>query len=144
MTQQHCTRAFAHPTTTAPYEGECGLIKISRSGANRSPVVIVGPWAFKFARNKYGRRCNQFEADLYASCTEQQRRSLCTAVWVSSGGLLLVMAAAKPLTSPLSLSQLNELYRDWAECPFEPGARNWGIYKGRHVAIDYSATVLEE
>jgi hypothetical protein len=37
-------------------------MKISRAGRSRRPVIVIGPWAFKFARGAVGRRCNTYEA----------------------------------------------------------------------------------
>jgi hypothetical protein len=31
----------------------------------RSPVIVIGPFAFKFARNQRGRDSNLYEAKLY-------------------------------------------------------------------------------
>jgi hypothetical protein len=41
------------------------VITISRAGSMRSPVIVIGPFAFKFACNKRGRASNLYEAKLY-------------------------------------------------------------------------------
>lgn len=112
-------------------------------GTTRSPVIVIGRWALKFACNELGRRCNQYEADLYRSSSEQRRKLLCPVIWVSDDGELLIMAAATPLTEALTLDQYLALGRWWDNCPFEPKAEDWGWYDGRRVALDYSTPVRE-
>ena len=120
------------------------LFSISRTGSFRRPVIVIGRWAMKFARNARGRRCNEYEADLYRSVSDERRRMLCPAIWVSSGGVPLIMAAATPLAEPLSLDEYMGLFeeRDYfpgADArPFEPKLADWGWYGGRRVALDYS------
>ena len=79
------------------------LFSISTQGTFRTPVIVVGRWALKFARNTQGRRCNRYEADLYRSVSENRRRMLCPVIWVSRRGKLLIMAAATPLTEIFQL-----------------------------------------
>ena len=45
------------------------MFKISMAGSTRSPVEVIGPLAFKFAKNEKGRACNLYEADLEARQT---------------------------------------------------------------------------
>jgi hypothetical protein len=88
------------------------VFSISRAGSFRSPVVVIGPWAFKFARNELGRRCNQYEANLYRSVSEERRKMLCPVLWSSRGGMLLIMAAAKPCTTQLTQDEYMELFEE--------------------------------
>ena len=126
------------------------LLSISRAGAFRSPVVVIGPWALKFARNNVGRRCNLYEANLYRSVSEWRRRMLCPVIWASRGGGLLIMVAAKPLTTHLTEDEYMELVEEWDympgedSCPFEPKESDWAWYRGRRVALDYSAPAWEQ
>jgi hypothetical protein len=48
------------------------MIRISRVGTTRL-VLVVGPWAFKFARGPRGRRCNKYEADLFKTVDDRRR-----------------------------------------------------------------------
>jgi hypothetical protein len=123
-----------------------GLINISWTGTTRRPVIVVGPFALKFARNARGRRCNKREADLYRSSSPKGRILLCPVQWISPYGFLLVMSAAKPLSCPLTLDEYLSIGSEWHlhgddDCPFEPAQSNWGWYDGRRVAVDYSSNV---
>jgi hypothetical protein len=117
-------------------------------GTTRRPVIVIGRWALKFARNELGRRCNQYEADLYRSSSEQRRKLLCPVIWLSDDGELLIMAAATPLAEALTLDEYLALGTEWNarlgedDCPFEPKAADWGWHDGRRVALDYSTPVL--
>jgi hypothetical protein len=126
------------------------LFSISAQGTFRTPVIVVGRWALKFARNAQGRRCNRYEADLYRSVSEDRRRMLCPVIWVSRRGKLLIMAAATPLTESFSCEQYMEWFHEWDylsgddyKCPFEPKPSDWGWYGGRRVALDYSTPAWE-
>jgi hypothetical protein len=48
----------------------------------RSPVIVIGWLAFKFARDARGRNSNVYEAKLYRSVNETRRALLCPVVWV--------------------------------------------------------------
>jgi hypothetical protein len=49
------------------------MIRISRVGSMRSPVIIVGRFALKFARDSRGRASNLYEAKLYRSVNATRR-----------------------------------------------------------------------
>jgi hypothetical protein len=110
----------------------------------RSPVIVVGPLAFKLARNERGRASNLYEAKLYRSSNETRRALLCPVLWVSRKGAVLMMRAAEPLTDKMSLEEYLEMGARWDArlgedgCPFESKASDWGWFKGRKVALDYS------
>jgi hypothetical protein len=110
----------------------------------RSPVIVVGPLAFKFARNEHGRASNIYEAKLYRSTNETRRALLCPALWVSSEGTVLIMRAAQPLGRELAFYEYSALCEAWTYmsgedcCPFERKESDWGWFKGRLVALDYS------
>ena len=120
------------------------MISFSRAGAFRQPVIVIGPWALKFARNAQGRACNKYEAKLYQSANDHRRQMLCPVVWVSPWGFLLIMAATEPTTVHMSLEEYLEVCEEWGylpgedSCPFEPKPSDWGRCKGRRVALDYS------
>jgi hypothetical protein len=120
------------------------MFSFSMKGAFRRPVVVIWPLAFKFARNEHGRDSNLYEAGLYRRTTEARRAVLCPVVWVSKRGRLLVMRAARPLSEMMTRDQYQEAFEAWdympgeEDCPFEPKASDWGWYKGRRVALDYS------
>jgi len=48
------------------------MINVSKAGSMRSPVIVVGRFAFKFARNARGRDGNLYEAKLYRSVKATQ------------------------------------------------------------------------
>ena len=117
---------------------------VSRVGTTRL-VLVIGPWALKFARGERGRRCNRYEAELFASVDERRRAMLCPVRWCSSGGGLLIMASARPLTASDHENLLDgDGFPDWDYTPgedsdpFEPKASDWGRINGRLVAVDYS------
>jgi hypothetical protein len=113
----------------------------------RSPVIIIGQFAFKLARNRRGRASNLYEADLYRSVNATRRALLCPVLWVSRNGAVQIMRAAKPLNDMMSLAEYTEAIEAWNympgedSCPFEPKASDWGWLKGRRVALDYSTPV---
>jgi hypothetical protein len=107
-------------------------------------VIVFGPVALKFARNEEGRACNRYEAELYRNTTPRRRTMLCPVLWASPRGLLLIMRAAVPLSEMMSLEEYLDAAEEWDArpgedgCPFEPKESDWGWYKGRRVALDYS------
>jgi hypothetical protein len=90
------------------------------------------------------RACNKYEAELYQSANDCRRKMLCPVLWMSPWGFLLIMAAAEPTTEPMSFQEYLEVCEQWDylpgedSCPFEPKPSDWGWYKGRRVALDYS------
>jgi hypothetical protein len=126
------------------------VFRISRTGSTRKPVIVIGPLAFKIARTDQGRVCNLYEAKLYRSTTEARRRLLCPVLWASRRGTVLIVAAAKPLNAPISPEAYAALARAWDYmpgedgCPFEPKQGDWGWYRGRKVALDYSTPALDD
>jgi hypothetical protein len=116
----------------------------------RSPVVVVGPFAFKFARNQRGRASNLYEAKLYRTSNATRRALLCPALWVSPEGSLLVMRAATPLTEMMSEEEYQDAWETWDympgedSCPFEPKASDWGWLDEKMVALDYSTPAWED
>jgi hypothetical protein len=109
-------------------------------------VLIVGPWAFKFARGARGCRCNKYEANLFKSVDARRREMLCPVRWGSNSGWLLIMETAQPLRESDHADLLDRrAFPDWDYMPgedgdpFEPKASDWGRLKdGRLVAVDYS------
>jgi hypothetical protein len=113
------------------------MIRISRSGSFRRPVIVIGRWALKFARNLTGRTCNKFEADLYRSTTDDRRRLLYPVLWISPGSQLLIVAV-EPLREMMDQDYL-DLGSQWGcNCSFEPKASDWRWHRGSRVALDYS------
>jgi hypothetical protein len=125
------------------------MIRISRAGSMRSPVIVVGRFAFKFARNARGRASNLYEARLYRSVNATRRALLCPVLWVSRNGAVQIMKAADPLTDMMSLDEYMNVAEVWDKmpgedsCPFEPKASDWGWFEGRMVALDYSTPAWE-
>lgn len=115
----------------------------------RSPVVVLGRFAFKFARDARGRASNLYEAKLYRSANATRRALLCPVLWVSRNGFLQIMRAAKPLAEMMSYEEYVDVVDVWDyipgedSCPFEPKASDWGWLEGRMVALDYSTPALE-
>ncbi|MET4307905.1 hypothetical protein ABIC01_000883 [Bradyrhizobium sp. RT4b] len=60
------------------------------------------------------------------------------------------MRTATPTTEMMPVEEYLEMDSRWdtqygePPSPFEPGARNWGWFKGRRVAIDYAINVMIE
>jgi hypothetical protein len=125
------------------------MIHISRTGSMRSPVVVVGRFALKFARDARGRASNLYEANLYRSANATRRTLLCPVLWVSPNGFVQIMRAAKPLIDMMSLDEYMHVAEVWDKrpgedsCPFEPKASDWGWLDGRMVALDYSTPAWE-
>ena len=125
------------------------MIGISRAGSMRSPVIVVGRLAFKFARDARGRASNLYEAKLYRTVNATRRALLCPVLWVSRNGIVQIMKAAKPLTDMMSLDEYMNVAEVWDKlpgedsCPFEPKASDWGWFEGRMVALDYSTPAWE-
>jgi hypothetical protein len=116
----------------------------------RSPVIVIGPLAFKFARNDRGRASNLYEADLYRGANAVRRALLCPVLWVSRRGAVQIMRASEPLTEMMSMDEYLEMAEAWDQmpgedsCPFEPKACDWGWFEGRKVALDYSTPAWED
>ena len=121
-----------------------------RKGMTRR-VLALPLIALKFARGPTGRRCNRFEADLYARTTARRREMLCPVLWCSSRGLILVARAATTLTEAEKEHLIaNDGFPDWDYVPpdeghpFEFKASDWGWLDSKLVAVDYSAPALFE
>ena len=125
------------------------------NGVNRTVFIYPGgEIAFKLARRKEGSRgarCNLFEWDLYHQVSDRQRALLCPVRACSPDGILLIMAAARHLTEEEG-RELHKTkgYPDWGyrlendeQAPFELKPADWGYFEGRLVAVDYSASVLD-
>ena len=93
------------------------MIKIYRVGTTRSPVIVIGPFAFKFARNKKGRACNLYEAKLYRNVNATRRALLCPVLWVSRNGAVQIMRAAVPLAEMMSMEEYMEVDDIWDYMP---------------------------
>src|ERR1700680_4729185 len=102
------------------------MISISRAGSMRSPVIVVGRFAFKFARNARGRASNLYEAKLYRRANATRRALLRPVLWVSLNGFVQIMRATKPMTDMMSLEEYMHVAEVWDQmpgedsCPFEP------------------------
>ena len=115
---------------------------------------MIGPLAFKFARkgqdsDEKGRRCNLGEAARYQQENEANRRLLCPVVTCSPRGFLLVQRAARMMTEAEHSTAIeNDAFPEWdytpgtKGAPFEWKQDEWGFFKGRLVAVDYSSHEL--
>ena len=121
-----------------------------RKGTTRR-VLVLDDIALKFAHGPRGQSCNLYEAQCYRTATPERRKILCPIVWCSPCGVLLIQRAAQPLTEAEKQRLLTDTERgfpDWGyvpggpEEPFEYKAEDWGWYRGRLVALDYSAPAL--
>jgi hypothetical protein len=125
------------------------MIRISKAGSMRSPVIVVGRFALKFARNARGRASNLYEAKLYRTVNATRRALLCPVLWVSGRGFVQIMRAAEPVTDMPSLEKYRHVAEAWDympgedSCPLEPKPSDWGWFEGRMVALDYSAPAWE-
>jgi hypothetical protein len=110
----------------------------------RSPVIVFGRFAVKFARDDRGRASNLYEAKLFSTVNATRRALLCPVLWVSPKGAVQIMRAAEPLTEIMSYQEYEDAFEAWDYrpgedgCPFEPKASDWGWLEGRMVALDYS------
>ena len=124
-----------------------------RFGATRA-VVLLGPYAFKFARSYSGVRCNRLEAELFRRNKNKAHRCsmLCPVLWCSWPAIVLIMRRA---LTPVNQAQIDRLktsaWFDWDymgpnddECPFEWKPSDWGILNGSSVAVDYAATAFDQ
>jgi hypothetical protein len=125
------------------------MIGVSRTGTTRL-VLVVGRWAMKFARSARGRRCNRYEANLFASVDERRRWMLCPVRWRTASNWLIVMTAAVPLTETEKDKIIDsDGFPDWDYMPGEDGepfeykASDWGWIEGRLVALDYSTPAFD-
>ena len=120
------------------------MFSISVAGTTRRPVIVIGAFAFKFARGQKGRASNLYEAHLYKTTTKERRAMLCPVVWVSPKGQLQISRSAKPTKQMMTIEEYLEFDDRWDAMPgedpspFEPKANDWGWYDGRLVALDYS------
>jgi hypothetical protein len=67
------------------------------NGTTRA-VLCIGGLAIKFARSADGARGNRFEADMYRRSDPERRKLLCTPLWCSPNGAVLMMRRARPMT----------------------------------------------
>jgi hypothetical protein len=126
------------------------IVAVDKRGTVRL-TICLGPWALKLARNATGRRCNRFEADLWAKTTEARRNMLCPVLACLPFGVALLMQRAQPLSEEeVQRLKAEEGFPDWdyvppdEDHPFEHKASDWGrLSDGRLVALDYSAPVLD-
>jgi hypothetical protein len=112
-------------------------------------VLCVGPYAIKFAKGERGRRCNKYEAALWARTTAARRAMLCPVLATLPYGVALVMRRAVPLTEAEKDHLITtDGFPDWdyvppdETSPFEYKASDWGRLGGRLVALVYSAPAL--
>jgi hypothetical protein len=117
-----------------------------KRGASRH-VLVCHSIALKFARSKWGARCNLYEANVFKSTTACRRKMLCPVLWCSAKGAILVMRAAAPMSEEDfdRLDRTGEL-PDWKRIPyseditpFESKAADWGWLGGKPVVLDYAA-----
>jgi hypothetical protein len=83
----------------------------------RSPVNVVGWFAFKFARSARGRASNLYEAQIYRTVNATRRALLCPVLWVSGRGFVQVMRAAKPLADMMSPDEYVHVTEAWDYMP---------------------------
>jgi hypothetical protein len=79
----------------------------------RSPVIVIGKFAIKIARDSWGRASNLYEANLYRSVNETRRALLCPVLWVSRQGVVQIMRSAEPLTEMMSEEAYQEACEAW-------------------------------
>ena len=126
------------------------IVEIRRG--TRRLTLCIGAWALKLARTANGRRCNRFEADLWARITPARRNMLCPVLARLPFDLAIVMQRAQPLSEDEAKRLKAENgFPDWDYIPpndeghpFEHKASDWGrLPDGRLVALDYSMPALE-
>jgi hypothetical protein len=94
---------------------------------------LVGSWAVKIARNFTGRRCNSFEADLWARTSTRRRAMLCPVLARLPFGVAILMPGAEPLSeAEAEHLRATRDFPDWDYVPpddgepFEYKASDWG------------------
>lgn len=121
-----------------------------RHGCSRRVLLFCG-LAFKFAKGRYGRLCNEQERGIWARNKDHPTRGprLCPVLFCSPNGRLLIMPVAKPVSPDFSARVL-DVEGDWWDYmpgddswPCEPKSADWGVYQGRIVAVDYAANAME-
>ena len=130
-------------------QGHRFFVVDSRGTVRRT--ICIGPWALKVARNAAGRRCNRFEADLWARTSARRRAMLCPVLARLAFDLAIVMQRAEPLSEDeAGHLRATRGFPDWDYVPpdegepFEYKASDWGrLPDGRIVALDYSAPALD-
>jgi hypothetical protein len=89
----------------------------------RSPVIVIGRFAFKFARDRRGRASNLYEAKLFRAMSPARRALLCPVIWVSRNGAVQIMRAATPLTDMMTVEEYEGVIDLWDYiCPEKMGA----------------------
>ena len=117
------------------------MIRISRAGSMRLPVIVAGRFAFKVARDARGRASNLYEAKLYRTANATRRTLLCPVLWVSRNGFVQIVRAAQPLTDMMSLDEYMDVAELWNKlqgedsCPF----RTEGVRLGSHLPLSPQA-----
>ncbi|MGD0532460.1 MAG: hypothetical protein ABSA62_09340, partial [Methyloceanibacter sp.] len=116
-------------------------------------VLVVGSYAFKFARHEVGADCNLLEAKLWREVKEFRRAMLCPVIACSPNGAVLLARAATPLTQ----AEFFELFYsgglpDWDYQPHDPDGpdpfewkpSDWGRIDGRPVSVDYATPAMSD
>ena len=70
---------------------------ISVSHGSSRVTLCVGPYAFKIAKGRRGRVCNEFESALWTGTTETRRNMLCPILASMPFSIAVVMPRARPL-----------------------------------------------
>lgn len=123
-----------------------------RYGVTRCVFVVEG-LAFKVARDQWGRGRNKCEAGIWQGYRDHPTRGphLCPVLWSDPSGVLLIMAAADPVSDEqLAVIRSDENGAwDWWDyfpggnrMPWEMKAADWGVLDGRIVCVDYSTPAL--
>ena len=122
--------------------GRLALIGI---GTNRF-VLLLGPWAIKFARSAKGRRACRHERAVWKRHGGQPGNGdlLCPIIASDPFGLVVIMRKAQRTPWPF-LSTWNERQPQWEYWPGEgdmpdpgePKPKDWGVIDGGFVMVDY-------
>lgn len=114
-------------------------------GTNRF-VLLLGPWAIKFARSSRGRRACRNERGLWRYYKGKPGNGdlLCPIIASDPFGFVVVMRKAKRTPRPF-WSTWPEFQPKWEYLPDEgdipdpgePSPKDWGVIDGRFVLVDY-------
>jgi hypothetical protein len=88
----------------------------------RSPVIVIGWLAFKFARNQRGRDCNLYEANLYRTVNDTRRTGFPQRRAADHAGSGAARRKMMTMDEYLDVAEVWDQRSGEDSCPFEPKA----------------------
>ena len=122
------------------------LLTVFGIGANRF-VLLIGPWAIKFARSARGLRAGRHERAVWKRYRGKPGNGdlLCPILASDPFGFMVIMRKAQRTPCPYWSTWLDR-QPIWEECLRQndsadligPEPKDWGVINGRFVLVDYS------